>query len=160
MILVVKNFRNSHHTSVVGDCAHIPYHLSFSLSPSLSSLCPFSLAHCNRLMFSHLRPIGALGADSSFLSFLVREGRPCYCDAEDIILIWLQQKATARRRQGVGAAMYHWLQQSLPTRVLCRAAPWSGGRATGQAGRPGSKGRRVGWRRLRAQAMLQCTSGS
>ena len=48
-------------------------------------------------MFSHLRPIGALGADSSFLSFLVREGRPCYCDAEDIILIWLQQKATARR---------------------------------------------------------------
>ena len=78
----------------------MPYHLSFSLSLSLSSLCPFSLAHCNRLMFSHLRPIGALGADSSFLSFLVREGRPCYCDAEDIILIWLQQKATARRRQG------------------------------------------------------------
>ena len=78
----------------------MPYHLSFSLSLSLSSLCPFSLAHCNRLMFSHLRPIGALGADSSFLSFLVREGRPCYCDAEDIILIWLQQKATARRWQG------------------------------------------------------------
>ena len=50
-------------------------------------------------MFSHLRPIGALGADSSFLSFLVREGRPCYYDAEDIILIWLQQKATARRRR-------------------------------------------------------------
>ena len=78
----------------------MPYHFSFSLSLSLSSLCPFSLAHCNRLMFSHLRPIGALGADSSFLSFLVREGRPCYCDAEDIILIWLQQKATARRRRG------------------------------------------------------------
>lgn len=53
-------------------------------------------------MFSHLRPIGALGADSSFLSFLVREGRPCYCDAEDIILIWLQQKATARRRRRRG----------------------------------------------------------
>ena len=107
MILAVKNLGFSHHTSVVGDCAHIPSHttilasVSASAQPhSLSSLCPFSLAHCNRLMFSHLRPIGALGADSSFLSFLVREGRPCYCDAEDIILIWLQQKATARRRRG------------------------------------------------------------
>jgi hypothetical protein len=132
----------------------MPYHFSFSLSLSLSSLCPFSLAHCNRLMFSHLRPIGALGADSSFLSFLVREGRPCYCDAEDIILIWLQQKAMARRRRGVGEAMYHWLQQPPPsTRLLCRTAPRSGGRATGQAGRPGRKGRRVGWRRLRAREL-------
>ena len=90
---------------MVWTCPRVPIpkdapDLSFclSLSLSLSSLCPFSLAHCNRLMFSHLRPIGALGADSSFLSFLVREGRPWYCDAEDIILIWLQQKATARRR--------------------------------------------------------------
>ena len=103
----------------------MPYHLSFSLSLSLSSLCPFSLAHCNRLMFSHLRPIGALGADSSFLSFLVREGRPCYCDAEDIILIWLQQKAKA-------------VAQLLPLAAAGRAA-WQ------QIGQLGRRAGRLAW---------------
>ena len=102
-------------------------------------------------MFSHLRPIGALGADSSFLSFLVREGRPCYCDAEDIILIWLQQKATARRRRGdvplatAAAAVDAPPLQGSPT------TEWYA-RRQGRQGRPGSKGRRVGWRRLRARA--------
>ena len=31
MILAVKNFGNSHHTSVVGDCAHIPCHTLLAL---------------------------------------------------------------------------------------------------------------------------------